>query len=264
MKLYYFPTSHWSRAVHLALRELELDYEPVTVDLTTNANFEPSYLALNPRAVVPTLEDGGELIWDARNIARHLDAHHAKGQLWRAQDALVQQWTAKLHDFPVMLFSYEVWIAGARGERSKQILADKITRARSYAQRYPEQRELYARKASFFEGFSAELEDAAHVAAEHRRWRATLEQLARLVDTREWIGGARWCFADCIAASVLARLVDLERIHDWYTSESHALRAYFERLRATPAFRHVFYDDPAISARLRLREPSPAPTATTS
>ena len=258
MKLYYFPTSHWSRIVHLALRELELAFETEVVDLRTNANLEPEYLALNPRGVVPTLEADGEIVWDGRNIVRHLDEHHADGRLWRACDAPAQVWTNTLHDFPVMLFSYSVWVLGARGERSKDILADKVTRARAYAERYPEQRELYLRKAAFFEAFSAEVYDDAHVAAQLADWRQQLDALGELLRTRTWIGGEQPCFADCIAAPILARLLDLERAHDWYAEPEHPLRAYLERWRARASYRHVFYEDPNIEARLRLRVPASA------
>ena len=256
MKLYYFPTSHWSRIVHLVVRELELDCQTEVVDLRTNANFEPQYLALNPRGVVPTLDAHSEIVWDGRNIVRHLDARHAGGRLWERCDEPAQAWTQELHDFPVMLFSYSVWVLGARGERSEDILADKLTRARDYAERYPEQRELYLRKAAFFEAFSAEVYDDAHVAAQLEHWRQRLEALGELLRTRPWIGGEQPGFADCMAAATLARLVDLERAHDWYADETHPLRMYMERWRERASYRHVFYEDPNIEARLRLREPA--------
>ncbi|KAF9229256.1 hypothetical protein BS17DRAFT_743116 [Gyrodon lividus] len=56
--LYYHPTSVWSRAALLALREKgygddELDLR--VVDISKGEEFSPSFLRLNPKATVPTL-----------------------------------------------------------------------------------------------------------------------------------------------------------------------------------------------------------------
>lgn len=251
--LHYFPTSHWSRAVHLALREAGVEYATTVVDITRNATFEPAYMAINPRGVVPTLQDGDETICDSRAIAEHLDAR-CGGALCRAGDAAVEAWIRRLHDFPVMLLSYSVWVLGARGENSKSILADKITRARDYAERHPDLREHYLRKAEFFAAFEREVYDEDHVAARSRACRAVLDELSTVVDGRDWIGGQARCFADCIAASILSRLIDLGRLDDWHATPDHPLRRYLDRLRSWAGYQYVFFEDPNIPKRLRLRQ----------
>lgn len=251
MKLYYFPTSHWSRAVNMAIRELGLECEYEVVDITNNACFEPDYVSINPRGVVPTLVDDGEVVWDSLRIAKHLDAKHGQGRLWPRDDPATQAWIQRLHDFPLMLLSYSVW---TRGERSQEILADKVTRARAYAKQHPQLSHEYLRKADFFEDFSRTLHDRDYMARQTQLSAATLAELGELVSGREWICAAHSqpCFADCIAASVLSRLVDLERLHDWYAEPGHPLRAYLDR----PSYRWVFHDDPRIPEHLHLRTPS--------
>ena len=60
VELYYFPWSHWSRVVSLALAEKGL-FERATrrvVDIRHNLNFSPDYLRINPNvssALPPTL-----------------------------------------------------------------------------------------------------------------------------------------------------------------------------------------------------------------
>ncbi len=78
MKLYGFPMSPNSRRVHLVLEEVGEPYEYVEVDLTKGANKAPEYLALNPCGRVPTLVDGGYVIWESHAILQYLAAKYPK------------------------------------------------------------------------------------------------------------------------------------------------------------------------------------------
>lgn len=247
--LYYFPTSHWSRIISLALAESGLEHQRRLVDIRAGASFEPDYLRINPRGVVPTLVDGDTVVWDGRRIARHID-ERAKSELWRAGDSEAQAWIERPHDFPIMLFSYAVWVLGQRGEKSATILDDKVERARRLADAHPELAELYLRKAAFFDAFRVRVYDDEHLARERARWRGVLDEMGRALAERPWLAGADYSFADCIATSILYRLVDLgDRggLDHWYHDAAHGLTAYFARLRGRPSYTAVFIDDPLIS-----------------
>lgn len=244
--LHYFPRSHWSRAVSLLIAELGLEVERSLVDIRKNASFEPAYLALNPRGVVPTLCDGETVVWDSLAIARHLDglAGTAKCPL----DGPVAARVNELEAFPLMLFSYAEWVKGKRGERSASILDDKVDRARRYADAHPEHRAAYTRKAAFFARFRDEVYDDAHVAEQTRRCRDTLDGLGEAVRGGAFAAGDGYTFADAILTSILFRLVDLGRIDHWHGDTEHGLHGYFERMKARPSYRAVFEDDPLLSA----------------
>lgn len=69
MKLYYSKGA-CSLAVHIALEELGLAYEPVPVDLRKP---NPEYLAINPMGAVPVLElDDGQRLTEAAVILQYL------------------------------------------------------------------------------------------------------------------------------------------------------------------------------------------------
>lgn len=239
----------------MAIEELQLSCVREVVDITKNASFEPKYMQLNPRGVVPTLVDGEQVLWDSRAIVRYLDHRYANGHLWDAHAEETKAWIDRLHKFPLMLLSYSVWVLGKRGEKSADILADKVDRAYRYAEENPELADAYRRKAAFFETFAKELGDAQHVASAIETSRIVLEQLREQVRPRRWIAGDRISFADCIAASVLSRLVDLRLLDFWYRDRSDRLRAYFDRLRGRDSYRFVFVGDPQIPEHLRLRLP---------
>ena len=177
MHYYYYPTSHWSRIVSVVLAEKGLAPTPHLVDITKNATFDPEYLRMNPRGVVPTLVDGDKVVWNGPTIAKYVD-EKAPGKIF-PDEPEVREWSKRLEDFPVMLFSYSVWVLGKRGENSATILDDKVERARDYAKRHPELADQYDRKREFFEGFRARVYDDDFVAAQLAESRQLLDELGR-------------------------------------------------------------------------------------
>lgn len=248
MDYYYYPTSHWSRIVSVVLAEKGLDPTRHVVDITQNASFDPDYVRINPRGVVPTLVDDGKVVWDGPTIVKYVDAK-APGRLF-PDDPEVEQWAKRLEDFPVMLFSYSVWVLGERGENSATILDDKVERARKYAEKYPDLKEQYERKQKFFQEFRAQVYDDDYVAAQEAEYRQLLDQLGERLTKQDWVCGD-YSFADAILLSTLFRLVDLKRLDHWHGDADHGLDAYFARLKARPSYRAVYIDDPLIPERYR-------------
>jgi glutathione S-transferase len=73
MKLYDHPASGNCMKARILLRQLELPYEAVTVDLFRRETRTPEHLARNPDGRVPVLEtDDGELIPESGAILLHL------------------------------------------------------------------------------------------------------------------------------------------------------------------------------------------------
>ncbi len=71
MKLYWY----WSfnpQKVRLALKELGLDFELVTIDLFKGEHHTQDYGRLHPRNRVPVLEDDGNVLWESNAILVYL------------------------------------------------------------------------------------------------------------------------------------------------------------------------------------------------
>ena len=238
LELHYFPTSHWSRIIALVLAEKGLDPQRRVVDIRKNATFEPEYMRLNPRGVVPTLVIDGEVICDSMRIAKRLDAA-APPELY-PDEPVVTAWADRLEAFPAMLLSYSVWVLGKRGEKSADILDDKVKRAARYAAAHPELRALYERKQRFFAEFRDQVYDPAALAAGEAGAQDDLDALGDRVAEHTWIAGDRYTFPDAIATSILYRLIDLGKLDAWSRDPNHPLTAYYARLRARPSFDRVF------------------------
>lgn len=62
--------------------ELGLPYEREDVGREFGKNHEPDYLALNPNGRIPTIIDGGFVLWESNTIVRYLCAKHSMGMLY--------------------------------------------------------------------------------------------------------------------------------------------------------------------------------------
>jgi len=82
LKLYHSSGSPNSRRVRILIVEKDLDIELAPIDLGAKEQFSDAYLAINPRAVVPTLVlDDGTAIGEVPAIMRYLDEAYPKVRL---------------------------------------------------------------------------------------------------------------------------------------------------------------------------------------
>ena len=70
------------RKVVLTAQLLELPFERVDAGRQFGITRSPEYLARNPNALVPTLEDGDFVLWESNVIVRYLCATQAPGTLY--------------------------------------------------------------------------------------------------------------------------------------------------------------------------------------
>jgi len=79
IRLHYYP-SNASFAPHVLLEELGVPFELVLVDRNVGAHKAPAYLELNPNGLIPTLVDGGLVLYETAAICMHLaDTHPQAG-----------------------------------------------------------------------------------------------------------------------------------------------------------------------------------------
>jgi glutathione S-transferase len=80
-----------------AVGELGLEHQRIDVGGAFGKNKEPTYLAMNPNGLVPTLEEeDGFLLWESNSIVRYLAAKHDKNGVIEPKDlkmrGLASQW----------------------------------------------------------------------------------------------------------------------------------------------------------------------------
>ena len=79
----------WGRAnsinvmkVLWAADECGVAYDRTDVGMAFGGNDQKWYLDMNPNGVVPTIDDGGRIVWESNSAVRYLAAKYAAGTLW--------------------------------------------------------------------------------------------------------------------------------------------------------------------------------------
>jgi GST-like protein len=69
---FYFNGSPNPTKIALFLEEAGMPYEAIPVDTRVGAQFHPAYLAINPNAKVPAIDDDGAVVFDSNAILLYL------------------------------------------------------------------------------------------------------------------------------------------------------------------------------------------------
>lgn len=72
MLKFYFNGSPNPTKVALFLEEAGIPYEPIAIDTRAGDQFQPAFLAVNPNAKVPAIDDDGVVVFDSNAILLYL------------------------------------------------------------------------------------------------------------------------------------------------------------------------------------------------
>ena len=95
LKIWGRSTSANVQKVLWMVDEIGLAYERIDAGGRFGGLDTPAYRALNPNSRVPTIEDGGAVVWESNAILRYLAARYSEGDLWDRDPgarAQVDQW----------------------------------------------------------------------------------------------------------------------------------------------------------------------------
>jgi glutathione S-transferase len=73
LTLYKAGNSICTQKVVITLAEKAVRYETVNINLFKNEQYDPAYLKINPKGVVPSLIDDGKIIVESTLICEYLD-----------------------------------------------------------------------------------------------------------------------------------------------------------------------------------------------
>jgi glutathione S-transferase len=189
-----------------AVDEMDLPHERIDFGGKYGGLDDPGFLAMNPNALIPVIDDGGTVVWESNAIIRYLAAKDGGGILCGAEPgerARADQWMdwmqTKLN--PPFIGVFVGLIRTPAGERDLPAI----------------------------EAATARLNDC---------YRFLDRQLA----SRPYLAGDDFSMADIPAGATLYRYYDMEIERP----ELKHLRDWYERLRDRPAYpAHVMisYDD---------------------
>ena len=189
--LYNIPPSLCSQKVRLVLVEMGIPFQNRWVDIGLTAeNYEPWYVKLNPKCVVPTLVHGETVVTNSVVIMRYV-AEHFEGPALLPDDpeerARMEHWyaLAEALDFRLFTFSRVHPRLIAFG------LQKKLKKLRAYAERYPELRAAYEAKIEDITGLKDQSRDPETVKRQRAARRACCFRNTRRVRETVQITSAR-------------------------------------------------------------------------
>lgn len=257
--LYAFPPSHCSQKVRLALAEKGVSYLNRFVDIEMRLqNFEPEYLRLNPRGVVPTLVHGEHVVTDSAKIIRYIDATFDGPSLSPEDEAgrnRMEEWIESQDQLRIRELTFGS-MKGALGfalrKVSMPLRKRKLLRLRKAN---PDLADAYDAKLEDLRQWRSSIASPEEIAQARDEMSAALARVEARLSESPYLAGDRYSLADLAWTCIFARLKMLGLAESfWGPERSPRTDGYYERLRQRPSFRQagVWERPPTADARRAL------------
>lgn len=237
LKLYHHGSSACAAKVRFALAEKQLEWEGRYIDLMRGEQFAPEYVALNPKAVVPTLVHDGTVIPESTVICEYLEEAFPDHPPIMPDDpvrrAQVRIWTKAVDEELHPACSALTYIASHRHTILRNGVGDFEAFLNSGS---TEGRAARERKWHWIQqGFRA-----PGAADQVRIYAGFIEKMDHALASGEWLVGESMSMADVAMAPYLYRLNVLSMDELW--SRSSRVADWFSRIRDRPSFKPAFED----------------------
>lgn len=234
--LYDFGNSVACQKVRITMCEKGLDWHTVTVDLFKAEQFDPEYLKLNPKGVVPTIVHDGNAVTESTLICEYLDDVFPEPRL-QPTDAIrrmrMRLWS-KAVDEGLHEGVTEISFSAMFRERMRN-MPGEIREARFRNIGDPRRRDRF--KSTFELGVQSPF--VLYAVASYERAFAMLE--AALAVGGPWILGDQLTLADINLMPYVARLDYLGLLRVWFDRRP-CITAWWERAREWPSFKRGLKD----------------------
>ncbi len=259
VSLYGFPGSLCSQKVRLALAEKQVSYENRVVDIELRLqNYEPWYVRLNPRGVVPTLVHGERVITDSARILRYVDeafeGPRLVPEMAEARERM-EHWIAQQDGLRMRELSYASF-RGALGLVLRRVsMPLRVSKLRRLAAANPDLVNLYEAKLEDVLQWRAAIAAPTEIDQIRAELEAVLTSLEEQLGVTSFVAGDAYSLADVAWTCVLARLEMLGIASSlWASGRFPRVEAYYARLQARPSFvtADVWRAQPTGRARLAL------------
>ena len=245
MRLYHNPISTCSQKVRMVLHEKGLAFDDTVLDLQQGEQFEPGYQALNPNAVVPTLEDQGSVMIESTLINEYLDDAYPTKPLKPA--AAVERHRMRLfckHIDDALhpacgVITYAIGVRPGLLQRPRADVDALLAKIPNAARRE-------ARRSVIDQGVEAVVFCDAMLTHQ-----MIFDQANALLSAQEWLAGSTFSLADCALMPYVIRIDHLSQGHEIDRREH--LQRWYAAIQQRPAFTQAVtnWASPALVASFR-------------
>ena len=236
LTLYDFGNSVCCQKVRITLCEKGLEWEAKPVDLFRSAQYDPDYLRLNPKGVVPTLVHDGRPVIESSLICEYIDETFPEPSLVPAdpwQRSRMRVWS-KMVDDGLFEGITEISFSAMFRERMRQ-MPEEMRQSRFRNIGDPRRRDRFM---STYERGARSPFVLYGVAAWERAFAHLEESLA---EGGPWIVGDRPTLAEVNLMPMVFRLHNLGLLDLWTADRPH-VSDWWERAQEWPSFRRGMSD----------------------
>ncbi len=241
-KLYHHGSSVCAAKVRLAMAEKNLEWDGVYIDILKGEQFDPEYLKLNPKAVVPTLIHDDTVIPDSTVIIEYLDhlqpetSVHPIDPWERAQS---RYWTKAVDEdlhpacgAVTFVCSHRHTVLKNLGEEGvKNFLAS--TPNFSVTSNWKDQKDGFIR-------YGFEAPGAIEKIKLYDSYLYKMEDV--LKSGNDWLVGNKFMIADIAMTPYINRLAMMSMQGMWENGRLANVESWFERVKKLPNFKKCLID----------------------
>ena len=239
--LYHHGSSVCAAKVRLAMAEKGLEWNGVYIDILKGEQFDPEYLKLNPKGVVPTLVHDDLVIPDSTVIIEYLDqiapdtSVHPKDPWSRAQ---VRYWTKAVDEdlhpacgAVTFVCSHRHTVLKNLGPKgAEEFLAS--TPPISVTSDWKSQKDAFVRY-----GF-----DAPGAADKVKLYDTYLKKMDKALENKQWLVEDAFSIADISMVPYVNRLAMMSMRGMWENNRLPNVEKWFNRVEALPNFKKCLID----------------------
>jgi len=240
LDLYHHGSSVCAAKVRIYLAEKDLDWTGHYIDILKGDQFDPEYLKLNPKAVVPTLIHDDHVICDSTVICEYIENVFTDKPL-RPEDPLeitkVMEWTKAVDEalhpacgFLTFLTCHRHIVLRLGEEGVEEFLAS--TPRLSVTADWHETKKSIVR-----EGF-----EASGAEAKVKLYDLYLHKMEDALQEKDWLASDRFTFADIAMMPYVNRLDMLSMSGMWENRRLPKVADWFERVKSRDSFQPMLLD----------------------
>ena len=236
LELYHHGSSACAAKVRFALAEKRLDWTSRYVDILKGDQFASAFLAVNPKAVVPVLVHDGQVIPESTVICEYVEDAFPDNPIFPAsalERARVRLWTKAVDEELHPACSAITYVVSHRHTILRNGIGDFET---FLAKGGADGRAARTLKWQWIqEGLAA-----PGAADKIRLYDDYLHRMEAALTDRSWLAGETFSMADVAVTPYVNRLDALAMEGLWTGGRLPRVQAWFERVRARPAFHPGF------------------------
>jgi glutathione S-transferase len=239
IKLYHHGSSVCAAKVRFVLGEKGLEWKGHYIDILKGDQFDPQYMQLNAKAVVPTLLHDGVVIVESTVINEYLDevfgAPPLKPEAARDR-AEMRLWT-KAVDENLHPACAEITFSSCHRHILRRLPQREYQDFLASTPPISVTPRWHARKKEIVTlGF-----EAPGLAATFKLYDSYVQKMETALADRPWLAGGTFSLADIAMAPYINRL-DMMGMSEIWTTSRPRVTDWFARIRSRPTFKPAFLD----------------------